>query len=393
MEHSNSSMPSLDDDEISMSDFDSKELSLSEDTGPLRNVIDFLSMREMFGSLNSLLDFEEDDGTANDLSDTPPLPVSKLSTTQESSIISGSAPASLQIAGINELHKGLMLERGTADGLEEDDMLSLRLSQHDCREDNTYWVYLYNKVLQKIENDVLLPKYGPAQERWIYLYNEVLDSLKRIQLPHIVIFDVQFVGNQLSEIAIADQHANTLFHRVYPTCNLHRDDSRIFNRRFNAHNYWKTRRGQNTQRPLHSQNLDYVQQYCNCHGTNKYHQHNYICDDFYFNNLPNGPNVVYVVRGKNKKEFLELFMQEHNIQSLIRTYPKHLDINNDCYFTCHAHLSHYSHCSVGNIAQIASYYNICQRMFTVPPKEPQTLPKQPMVHRSKTFYNNTSRPY
>lgn len=197
--------------------------------------------------------------------------------------------------------------------------------------------------------------YGPSKNRMVYLYKELLDLIPPHEKPHLVFVDVQFVGQQLSEIAIVDARQNFVFHRVYPTCNRRCSDDTIYNRKFNIHNL---RGGKYSKTMLRHKNLEYGQQYCSCRGKNIYHRSRVFNDTGYFNTLPSGPNVIYIIRGLNKKQFLTQFMQKHNIKAHIRTYPLHLTTQHEKYTTCSAHSSARSHCSVGNIAQMLHYYRI-----------------------------------
>lgn len=197
--------------------------------------------------------------------------------------------------------------------------------------------------------------YGPTKNRSVYLYKELLDLIPPNEKPHLVFIDVQFVGQQLSEIAIVDEKQNFIFHRIYPTCNRKCFDDVIYNRKYNIHNL---RGGKYTRTALRRKNLEYGQQYCSCRGKNLFHRNRIFNDVNYFRALPSGSNVIYVIRGLNKKQFLTQFMQKYNIKAHIRTYPLHLTTRHEKYTTCCAHSSSYSHCSVGNIAQMLHYYQI-----------------------------------
>lgn len=214
----------------------------------------------------------------------------------------------------------------------------------------------YDNQLELYLNDV----YGPTSERWVYLYRERLSLIPAEHQPLLVMMDVQFVGNQLTEIAIAHRLQNFLFHRVYPTCHRFTNNS-IFNRRFNSHNYRKEKRCNRS--AVYRRNMDYVKQYCSCEGKNYHHSKCIFNDDAYFKSLPSGDNVIYVIRGLNKKEYLEMFMQKYNISAAIRTYPLHLTTNHEKYTTCFAHATPQGHCSVGNIIQMINYYNQCEEFI------------------------------
>lgn len=207
----------------------------------------------------------------------------------------------------------------------------------------------------------LFTKYGPAKERWIYLYKEVLDEMVEFK-PQLVLVDVQFVGKHLNELVIAYDDNNSIFHRIYPGCQVSLANKETFSFRhsYNRHNYQKTRSGQ---LPLHIRNADYVSMMCPCVGQNEHHATLLFNDTTFFKRLPSGPNVIYVLRGKNKADFWKNFMVENNLYGHIRTYPHVLSTNAIGYRTCHAHVSAQSHCSVGNIIQMINYYNVCKNQI------------------------------
>lgn len=225
---------------------------------------------------------------------------------------------------------------------------------------NTYDSLQLSEELESQLEQYLRDVYGPTNERWVYLYKEKLNMIPEDNQPLLVLIDVQFVGNQLTEIAIAHRLQNFIFHRVYPTCQRTRD-SNIFNRRFNAHNYRKEKR--HNRSSIYRKNMDYVKQYCGCRGQNFHHSKRIFNDDNYFKSLPKGENVIYVIRGLNKKEFLEMFLEKYGLSAAIRTYPLHLTTKHDKYTTCFAHATPQGHCSVGNLTQMINYYKQCENFI------------------------------
>ena len=219
----------------------------------------------------------------------------------------------------------------------------------------SHWLQEYENALEEQQEEIV-KKYGPAKVQQRYLYKDLLDTLT--EKPTLVLLDVQFVGKQLSEIAIIHENLQFIFARNYPTCRNIKDKF-VYHISYNNHNYRKASNASGVQK----NNLLYVNQICPCNGQNPHHQRVIFNDTNFFRQLPHGENVVYVIRGQNKKEFVERFMKSFDIQSYIRTFPLPLSTKGDDYITCPAHVSSDSHCSVANLCQMMRYYNICVNLI------------------------------
>lgn len=209
------------------------------------------------------------------------------------------------------------------------------------------------------ENDCfeeyLTKNYGPAKDRSIYLYKEVLNKFPAAHRPKLVFLDAQFIGKQVTEIAIAHEGMKTIFHRVLSSRQLMENKSTMYNRLHNSRNYYKSR--QNLAKRSH-----YNNQYSNYKEESHFHGLQRFENVQFFAMLPSGSNVIYIVRGFNKKRFLKDLLEKYNISAQIRTYPQRLSIDHKQYVTCYAHNSSQK-CSIGNLAQMMNYYNVCTNLL------------------------------
>lgn len=178
----------------------------------------------------------------------------------------------------------------------------------------------------------------------------------------IILVDVQFVGNEVVEIAVVTPQMPMAFHDIYPMCMIHdrkRPVSILTGVQVPPTDYHRKQNNKNTI----NVNMSYVRMNC-CNGYNRNHNSPLRDNKTFFQSLP--PFAVYVLRGHNKhlywEELLKTYGKNGKIVIFAESFfkPGHRQTQTNCLAHEHSNAA----CSLANVRKMSKYYNHCSYMFT-----------------------------
>lgn len=175
----------------------------------------------------------------------------------------------------------------------------------------------------------------------------------------VILVDLQFVGSEVVEIAVASPQMPVVFHDVYPMCMI--DDIKRPLAALTGVVSSGDHKKQNNRNTINA-NMSYLKMAC-CYGHNRHHNVPMRNNKAFFQCLP--PFAVYVLRGHNKHSYWE---------ELLKTYGKHGKITifaetfyrpgyRKSHTNCLAHEHANAACSLANVRKMSKYYNHCTYMF------------------------------
>lgn len=154
-----------------------------------------------------------------------------------------------------------------------------------------------------------------------------------------VLIDLQFIGGQIAEIAIAAQILQFPYTYAYNTCVSSCEGS------------------------LSRHNQRYLQMYC-CNSKNRSHRRGEVVNTMLPLKLLPREGCVFVCRGANKVSTLRSILNSLDFSAtntLIYTFPE--SFTHNYYSNCSAHRTGDAPCAARNVAQMCDYYNYCRHYF------------------------------